>query len=207
MEDLNLILYLCIALPLLPLILVMPRERSRSLLLFDLVGMTLCLIAGDINNFLLQWFDGDVLYVTTALTPVSEEILKMLPVICYAMFFDDDRDTLLLLAFAEGIGFSVLENAVILTENLSSLSIQWAFFRLIGAALMHGACTAAVGHGISYIRKRRKIFYCGTFSLLSAAILFHAVFNVFIQSAYSWAAFCLTAALYSIVAYIRFSQG
>ena len=68
--------------------------------------------------------------------------------------------------------------------------------RVAGAALMHGACTAAVGMGMSYVKKRRKLFYCGTFALLVTAITFHATFNVLVQSNFKAAAFILPAALY-----------
>lgn len=54
---------------------------------------------------------------------------------------------------------------------------------------MHAACTAMVGMGICYVRKRRKLFYCGTFSLLIAAVIFHGIFNVLVQSAYRYLAF------------------
>jgi hypothetical protein len=50
--------------------------------------------------------------------------------------------------------------------------------------------------GISFIRKRRKLFFCGTFSLLIAAFIFHASFNVLVQSEYSAAAFVMPAAVY-----------
>ena len=109
---------------------------------------------------MLELFGGDGMYVTTNITPISEELMKAIPVLYFAVLFSDDRETLLSIAFALGVGFAVLENAVILTQQISNVTITWALTRVVGAALMHGACTAAVGMGMSYIRKRRKLFFC-----------------------------------------------
>ena len=39
-------------------------------------------------------------------------------------------------------------------------------------------CPFAVGFGISFINKKRKLFYCGTFALLSFAAIYHGIFNM-----------------------------
>jgi RsiW-degrading membrane proteinase PrsW (M82 family) len=129
-------------------------------------------------------------------TVTLEELLKAIPILYFALTFSDDRDTLLSISFALGIGFAVLENATILTQYIKSVTISWALARVIGAALMHGACTACVGMGMSYIRKRRKLFYSGTFALLITAIIFHATFNVLVQSEYRAAALILPSMVY-----------
>ena len=48
--------------------------------------------------------------------------------------------------------------------------------------MMHGICTAAVGYGMSFVKKRKKLFYCGTFALLMMAIIYHGIFNMLVQS-------------------------
>lgn len=182
--------------PMLPMLLVLPDKRSRLFLAYLIIGALICLMAGALNSFLLGLFGGDMLYVTTTITPISEEIMKALPVLYLAIFFEDDRDTLMSASFALGVGFAILEDAVILAQNIETVSMAWAFARVIGAALMHGACTSMIGVGMSYIHKRKKLFFCGTFALLTAAILFHATFNVLVQSVYHIAAFMLPLSLY-----------
>ena len=61
-----------------------------------------------------------------------------------------------------------------------------ALVRGFGSGLVHGICTVMVGWGISYIKKRRKLFYCGTFALLSTAIIYHATYNLLVQSKYQY---------------------
>jgi len=196
MEQISGILFICIALPMIPMLFILPDKKSRLLLGYMIIGCAICLCAGALNTLLLELCGNNTVYVTTTVTPISEEILKAVPVLYFALIFSDDRDTLLSISFALGVGFAVLEDAVILAQNINSISIAWALARVIGAALMHGACTAMIGMGMHYVHRRRKLFYCGTFALLVTAILFHATFNVLVQSEYRIAAFILPTALY-----------
>lgn len=65
---------------------------------------------------------------------------------------------------------------------LSLPLIQKSSRRIIVFLLMHGICTAAVGYGMSFVKKRKKLFYCGTFALLLMAIIYHGIFNMLVQS-------------------------
>jgi hypothetical protein len=56
-----------------------------------------------------------------------------------------------------------------------------------------------VGVGISFVKKKRKLFVVGTFGLLSTAIVFHGIYNILIQSQYS-----IVGALLPIATYIPF---
>ena len=53
-----------------------------------------------------------------------------------------------------------------------------------------------IGYGMSFVRKRKKFFYCGTFALLSTAILYHAIFNMLVQSEYDYIGFILPGLTY-----------
>ena len=197
MENLTLILFLCATVPMVPALYLMPDKSSRLFLGFMLLGMTVCLIASEVNTVLLGLFHGDMFYVSTNITPFAEELLKALPILYFAIIFSDNRDTLLSISFAIGIGFAVLENMVILVGNVDKVTVVWAFVRGFGAARMHSACTSLVGRGISYVRKRRKLFYCGTFSLLIAAVIIHALFNTLIQTKARQYAFVLVILMYT----------
>ena len=43
---------------------------------------------------------------------------------------------------------------------------------------MHGLCTLSVGFGISFVRKKRTLFYPGLFSLLTLTSVYHGIFNM-----------------------------
>ncbi|SDB07355.1 PrsW family glutamic-type intramembrane protease [Eubacterium oxidoreducens] len=181
MDNIIYILFICI---IVPLVLMLPllTGRSRLYVGYMIIGICACLFAAEINGYVSNLMDRDMYYITTNITPVIEEIIKALPVLYFAFIFSDNKEKLIPISFAVGVGFAVLENMVILVQNIDSISIFWALVRGFASGVMHGICTACVGFGISYVRKRRKLFYCGTFALLALAITYHASFNTLVQS-------------------------
>ena len=185
MDNLTYIAFIAVTVSL-ALMLPLMEKKLRRLITFMIVGIFCCLFVSELNNILLEAFRSDMFYVTTTITPVTEEVVKMLPILFLAIMISDDRRIVIPNAFAVGVGFALLENVVILTQNVENVTILWALVRGFGSGLVHGICTVMVGWGISYIKKRRKFFYCGTFALLSAAIIYHAKYNLLVQSDYQY---------------------
>ena len=186
MDNLSYISFIAITVSL-ALMLPLMEKKLRRLVVFMITGIFSCLFVSELNNILLGVFQNDIFFVTTTVTPITEEIVKMLPILFFAIMVSDERSTLIPISYAVGVGFALLENVVILTQNVENVTILWALVRGFGSGLVHGLCTVMVGYGISYIRKRRKLFWCGTFALLSAAITYHAVYNVLVQSQFRMA--------------------
>ena len=195
MDNLIYTLFVCIVAPLI-LMLLLLKNRSKLIVGYMLIGIFVSLFVSELNTILLDWFKGDTLYVTTAITPISEEIVKALPVLIYAVLFSDDREKLMSIAFSAGIGFAMFENMVILIQNIENVSIGWAVIRGFSTALMHGVCTASIGYGMSFVRKRKKLFFSGTFALLVMSCIYHGIFNMLVQSDYKYFGFVLPAATY-----------
>ena len=196
MENLIYILFICVVAPLL-LFLVLMKKLSWLLVGYLLIGVCLSLCVSELNALLLDFFRNNVLYVTTCITPVTEEVIKALPVLFFAIVFSDDRDKLLTIAFATGIGFALFENTMILVQNTANVTIGWAIVRGFSTALMHGISTAAVGYGMSFIKKKRKLFYCGSFALLILASIHHGIFNMLVQTEeYKYFGFVLPMLVY-----------
>ena len=206
MANLIYILFICI---LAPLVLTLPlmKGASRRVMLYIIIGICVSLFVSEINGRILASLNNQMLFVTTTITPVTEEIVKALPVLIYAFLFSDDREKLLPLAFATGIGFALFENTVILIQSIDNVSILWAIIRGFSTALMHGICTAAVGYGMSFVRKKKKLFVSGTFALLALAIIYHGLFNMLVQSKnLQYVGFVLPAVTYvPLIIYLVFS--
>ena len=181
MDNITYILYICFVRPMLLSLFIM-QKKSRLVVAFILTGTTVCLIAGEINNRIYLAVGKDMLYFTTTVSPVTEELLKALPILLFALFISDNRQKLAQSAFAVGLGFAIMENMIMITQNLYSVDIKWAIMRGFGASLMHSICTVAVGIGISFVRKRKKLFYCGTLSLLMLAVTYHSIYNTLVMS-------------------------
>ena len=185
MASLIYILFLGFFLPLVMLMFLLD-VRSRLIVGFMLVGMFCCLLASEVNGILNNMSAFDMGYLTTNLTPLVEELIKAIPVLFFALFVSDDREKILGMAMAVGIGFAVLENAHILAENVEMVSIPWAVIRGIGAGLMHGICTMGVGLGASFAKQKRILFIPGTIALLFTAVIYHGCYNLLIQSEYRY---------------------
>ncbi len=176
MENLIYILYICMFVPLL-LSLPLIHKTSRRIMVFLLIGISAALFISEINGLMLRLLGYNTPYVTTTVTPVTEEIIKAIPVLIYAFVVSDDQKKLIASSFAVGIGFALFENTYILVTSVDAVSIEWAIIRGFS-----GICTATVGYGMSFVKKHKKLFYCGTFALLMISIIYHGIFNMLVQS-------------------------
>jgi RsiW-degrading membrane proteinase PrsW (M82 family) len=174
------------------------EKKSRLPISFVLVGIFISVFVAEINGLLRKLILMDSFEFTIIVTPITEEILKAIPILIYAMLISDKKETLFTASMATGIGFAVLENAFYLLND-SSFNMMDAIIRAFGTGLMHGMCTLLVGVGISFAKKRRKLFVVGTFALLSTAITYHGIYNMLVQSPYEVVGFLLP-----IITYIPF---
>ena len=191
------VLFVSISVPVL-LMALLVEKKARLPVVFMLIGIVVSVFAGEVNGVLSKVLSMDLYSITVIVTPVSEELLKALPLLYYALVISDKRERLFTASMAIGIGFAVLENAYYFV-NYVDFSMIKAVIRAFGAGLMHGMCTLLVGVGISFVKKKRKLFAVGTFGLLSTAIVYHGIYNILIQSEYS-----IIGALLPIATYIPF---
>ena len=183
MDSLIYILFISIFFPLF-LMMLLVEEKARLPIIFVMVGIFISVFASEVNGVLLSMLNITRYDATITLAPVTEELLKAFPILFYAVVVSDKKEKLFTASMATGIGFAVLENAYYLIVNYETFSVLSALIRGFCTGLMHGMCTLLVGFGISFIRKRHKLFAVGTFALLSVAITYHAIFNMLIQSKY-----------------------
>ena len=207
MDNLSYIAFLCIVIALGMMLPLMERS-ARRIGIFLIVGMFCCLFASELNSIILRAYDRNVFYVTTTLTPILEEIVKALPILYFALVITDDRRILIIVSYALGVGFALLENIIVLIQSIDKVTVLWALLRGFGAGLVHGICTVMVGYGISYVRKQRKLFRCGTYALLTAASIYHAIYNLLVQTGWVVAGLLLPVLTYiPVILILRKSLG
>lgn len=198
MGSLIYILFISIFFPLMLMMLLVER-KARLPIVFVVIGIFISVFASEVNGIVLKTLQLSKYDATITLAPVTEELLKALPVLFFAVAVSDKKEKLFTAAMATGIGFAILENAYYLIINYQTFSFMSALIRGFGTGLMHGMCTLLVGFGISFFRKRRKLFAVGTFALLTTAITYHSIFNMLVQSQYS-----LVGAILPMVTYLPF---
>ena len=54
--------------------------------------------------------------------------------------------------------------------------------RGFSSGLMHGICTGMVGLCLTYIRKKKRLFYCGIFATFGLAVVYHSLFDSLVQA-------------------------
>ena len=194
MGDLIYILFVSVFVPIL-LMAGLIEKKSRQPITFVLIGIFVSVFAAEVNGLLRNVLPMDIFEITIIVTPITEEILKAVPILVYATALSAKKEKLFTAAMAVGIGFAVLENAFYLLNDASFGMID-AVIRAFGAGLMHGMCTLLVGVGISFAKKRSKIFVVGTFALLSTAITYHGIYNMLVQSDFEVVGFLLPMATY-----------
>lgn len=184
MAELILILFVCFFIPMV-MALFLVKGESKITTLFMIIGVFVCLFASYINGYAESVITNlSRMQLTYIVTPVVEEVLKAIPVVIFVFMFEPKKEHLLSCAMMLGIGFSILENAYILASNIETVTLPWAIIRGFGAGLMHGISTLMVGYGLSYVRLRKKLALTGTYGLLMLATMYHACFNLLIQSEY-----------------------
>ena len=140
-----------------------------SYLLNTYVGLPLGRALGATNPYLL---------LTVAIAPVIEETAKSL-----SLFYVSRRSEFTyfvdgaIYGFAAGIGFSIIENFLYLSQN-PGMGIPLALIRSFSTCLMHGTASGLVGAAVGRFRFRRRSGQgLGMAGGWLAAILLHAFFN------------------------------
>lgn len=182
MENLNLILFICLAIPL-SMTLFLFKGSSRAVFSFLIIGMFTALISGEINTLakVISVIDPQLLSINVA--PLVEETAKAIPIIFIAFLIRPSRQKLVEFALATGVGFALLENICVLM-NSQDFSIGYAILRAIGAGMMHGVCTLSIGFAMKSVIDKKRAFVAGTLSAISVAVISHSIYNMLIASRY-----------------------
>ena len=194
MDNLIYMLFVSIFVPIL-LMACLVEKKARQPIVFVLIGIFVSVFASEVNGLMVALLPMSTFELTIIVTPITEEILKAIPILLFAVVLSAKKEALLTASMAVGIGFAVLENAFYLL-SYSSFNMFDAIIRAFGAGLMHGMCTLLVGVGISFVKKKSKMFVVGTFALLSTAITYHGIYNMLVQSDYRGIGYLLPIATY-----------
>ncbi|MCI6269062.1 MAG: PrsW family intramembrane metalloprotease [Clostridiales bacterium] len=177
-------IFVCLALPLI-LSLLFTRGRARSFPLFVVAGMSVCLLSAYVSSFFMGYCGADARVAVIEITPVCEEILKLLPLLFYLLIFEPKPRELPGAALAIAVGFAAFENVCYLTEN-GAEDLAFLLIRGISAGALHILCGVLSGYGIAYVFRRRWLALTGTVGILGACIGFHGIYNLLITAQGVW---------------------
>ena len=98
-------IFLCLAIPMI-LSLFFIKGRARSYTLFVIIGMGICLLSAYVNSFFMWLYGVDGTVAAIEITPVCEELLKLLPLLFYFLIFEPEPRELPTVAIAIAAGFA-----------------------------------------------------------------------------------------------------
>lgn len=144
-------------------------------------GVSVALLASQINNYFFSFLDYKLVVGLTA--PVVEEFLKYGIIIF--LFHKNKLGFLsdsLIIGFASGTGFSIIENIFYLNQ-LETQNLMFWIIRGFGTAIMHGTATGIASVvAQNFISRNEQLKYRHLLSGLMCGILIHVVFNNFFLS-------------------------
>ena len=108
------------------------EKKARQPIAFVLIGIFVSVFAAEINGLLNGLLPMSTFEITIVVTPITEEILKALPILIYAIVITEKKELLFTASMAVGIGFAVLENAYYLLND-STFNMFDAIVRAFGA--------------------------------------------------------------------------
>ncbi len=172
-------IYVCLAAPLL-LSLFFLRRGWRRVLLFLLAGMTVCLLSAYISTFFAVSLGADLSSAAYEISPMVEEVMKLLPVLFYLMIFEPRREHAISGILIIAVGFATFENVCFLT-NYGVNELFSLVIRGFGTGAMHVVCGAITSVGLLFLWDQMWLRAVGTIALLSLSITFHAIFNILVN--------------------------
>ncbi len=177
-------IFICLVLPYI-LILMFIGKKERSFLLFILTGMGTCLLAAYVSSFFMGYYGADAVTAAVEITPVCEEVMKLLPLLMWMMVYQPEKEKIPVAALLIAAGFATFENVCYITENGAG-DLEFLFTRGITAGAMHILCGLAEGCGVAYVFYRHWLAFMGIIAVMGACIVFHGIYNLLILSDGTW---------------------
>ena len=177
-------IFVCIVIPLV-LCMLFINGRTRRFMLFIIVGMLVCLLSAYVNSFFMIFYHTDTVVTAAEITPVCEEVMKLLPLLFYVLIFEPKVRDLPEAAVGLAVGFATFENVCYMTDN-GAENFMFLLIRGLSAGALHILCGISIGFGLSYVFRRRWLAFTGTVGLLGACIVFHATYNLLITGDGAW---------------------
>ncbi|MBR6404902.1 MAG: PrsW family intramembrane metalloprotease [Lachnospiraceae bacterium] len=170
---------LCIAVPLLVSLLFI-RDNVRRFMAALLLGMGVCLIAAYICGFLGLAAGMSEDDTSIFLSPVVEELMKLLPLLFFLLLFSPEDRQLAMLAVAIGAGFATYENCCyILTAGAGSL--PYILVRGLAVGVMHIVSILALSIWLIMAKRLKAFSFPAVVGGLSLAMIFHALYNLLVS--------------------------
>ena len=196
---------ICIAVPLLVSLFFVTKSAKRFVAGF-LIGMAVCLIGayiGGFFNYVSSMPEGDT---SIFISPMIEEIMKLLPLLFYLLIFIPANRDLLMVSIGIGAGFATFENCCYIL-SAGAESLPYVMIRGLAVGVMHIICAFAISMGLIILRRFKAMSFAGITGALSLSATFHALYNLLVSKPglSSWIGYAMPL-LSAVILYVPFKR-
>ena len=170
---------LCIAVPL-ALSLFFLRGPVRRFVLSFLAGMGVCLVAAYISGFINFASGMGEEETAVFISPIVEEIMKLLPLLFVLFAFAPDDEAFLSVSIGIGAGFATFENCCYILAS-GSESLSYILIRGLAVGVMHIVSVTAVSFALTLARRFKMLTFAGIAGALTISMMFHALYNLLVS--------------------------
>ncbi len=170
---------ICIAIPLFIALFFIKGGAKRFLFAF-LIGMGVCLLSAYIGGFLESVSGMSSEDTSVFISPVTEEIMKFLPVLVYLFLFEPGDEEFVMVALGTGAGFATLENCCYIL-TIGATELPYIMVRGMSVGVMHLMSMAVLALGVNLLRKHEILSFAGIIGALSLSVSFHGLYNLMVS--------------------------
>ena len=170
---------ICIAVPL-AISLLFTKGNARRLLVCILTGMIVCIFSAYISGFLEVASGFSSEDTSIFLSPIVEEVMKLLSILFCIYVFEASNEEIQLFAVGIGAGFATFENCCFI---ISAGTPQLTFLLIRGFAVgvMHIVTLVALAKGIQLLKTYKVCSLAGIAGVLSMSVTVHGLYNLLVS--------------------------
>ncbi len=194
-------IYVCLVAPIL-ISIFCARGKGRLMMVFVFGGMTVCLLSSYISTFLAAVYGLDYVTASITVSPIVEEVMKLLPLLFYLLVFEPRKEEIPGCVIMIVSGFATFENVCYLTQNGTSRFFD-LLIRGFGTGAMHIICGVIIFTGITSLWDRLWLRTAGTVALLAVTVTYHGIYNMLVLQPGTISVIgCLIPLLSAVVTYL-----
>ena len=170
---------ICIAVPLL-ISLIFVQGNARRFVASFLAGMGVCLLAAYISGFVNIARGMGSENTAVFISPIIEELMKLMPILFFLFMFEPKDKTLLIVAIGICAGFATFENCCYILSS-GAESLPYILIRGMAVGVMHVVSGLAVTFGLVAARRFKVLSLPGITGALALSMIFHALYNLLVS--------------------------
>ena len=170
---------ICIAAPLI-IASFFAKGNARKIEISFVIGMLLCLVSAYIGGFLELTLAMKPDETSIFISPITEEIIKLMPLLFAMLLFDSVDEDLVIIAVGTGAGFATFENCCYIISG-GTESIVYILIRGFAAGVMHVVSIYALSLALVALRRYKAATVPVVVGALSISVSFHALYNLLVS--------------------------